>query len=351
MASKVAAKGVAKGGVKTKKYFTGEQLQNMDSDLIKDLADYIDPDGSERKAHDEKKVNNAKQKHNDKPDKPVPRPDNIDFEQKNIEPRIKEEPVKPKEPKKEEEDDVPDTDAKELKNTSAWYDRLTRNLPCVLLFIGKSKSGKSHAIEHICRYMTVQNKFWKFGICMLGSHGASRDYRWMPKKYVLDGFQPDFLEKYVEKMKKFLEEKQKDDPDYEMEHSFLILDDCLGQIKGAYWDKFVSWFRHLNITILISTQYLKARNCANTLMREQSKLVFLWPSGAKNTINGAFEWWGSGQFNSLEDFKERFRQKTSKPYQCMLIESDNNNAAENFIGWKAPKGNKNWTLAKSEDDE
>jgi hypothetical protein len=212
-------------------------------------------------------------------------------------------------------------------------EHIKKQFPTLILLLGKSKSGKSHLTKYLLQYYTLEKPIWQFGLCLTGSP-YNHEYTFLPDHAVHE-YNEDILESYINELKTRKDESKGE----KMPASFLILDDCLGLIsKTAAWQNLLSTYRHLNITIFLSVQYLKTE-ASSTLVREQAGIVCAFKSTNINVINCLYDYFGSELFESVKDFKARYSACTSEKYHCMLYIADDalSSSNKNFLSFTAPK--------------
>lgn len=210
---------------------------------------------------------------------------------------------------------------------------IKKQFPTVCLFVAKSKSGKTHLVRYLLTYYCVHDRFFNFGLVLTGSP-YNHEYDFLPSKYVRQ-FNGELLDAYIA----HLRQKKDDSRGQPLPPSFLVLDDCLGLIqKTGAWQNLVSTFRHLNITIFITTQYLKASEVSGTFIREQTGVLFAFRTSNVHTIKALYDYFGANVFDKLKDFQERFNECVKVQHQCMLYIDSHNlmSKSKNFLPLAAP---------------
>lgn len=200
----------------------------------------------------------------------------------------------------------------------------------MVLSVGKSKRGKTYNTNYLLQYFTLQNPVFKGGMVFQGSKGMNDDYAWMPDSHVIDGYNEDVLRAWVDKLKTI-----RGHVGDEMPATFLIFDDLLNAVQtNAYFNNFISLYRHLNISIFMNVQSL-ANRTSSTLVREQTNFAFFYKTSAKNTLKHMYEWFGQ-QWDNEKEFYEHFHKTTHDKHCAMLIDTSNDGKRGNFVQWKAP---------------
>ena len=200
-------------------------------------------------------------------------------------------------------------------------------VPACLLFVGKPKRGKSNAVKYFLLKNLLEGKF-KFGIVFTRTK-YSKEYDYLPEKYVYTGFQQDILEKYLSGMEKMLEE------DKDIPPNFVVFDDLLGLLSKTNPTllNFFACHRHTNTSVFLCTQHLKSG--ASTTLREITTHAFLFNTKTKNTLEALFECFGQ-LFDNFDEFKNYFFDLTAEQYVCMLYSQDVDDIDENYVAFQAP---------------
>jgi hypothetical protein len=205
--------------------------------------------------------------------------------------------------------------------------------PTIFLMVGKPKSGKSNAIKYLILKNSLDNhkgsaKF-EFGLCMSGT-SYNKHYDFLPKKYVINGYNEEVLQNYVANLEQKIEKEG-----IKLPPNFLILDDLIGLMtnNNNFLVNLFSLHRHLNMTIFLAVQYLKVG--ASTTLREITTHAILFNSKSFNTINGLFEAYGQ-LFDNVKDFKQLFLRITKEKHTGMLYISSIEDIENNYLIFKSP---------------
>lgn len=211
--------------------------------------------------------------------------------------------------------------------------KIKQQMPGLFLFLGKSKSGKSYLLKYLLQYFCLMKRVFKFGLILTGS-AYNHEYDFLPSKAVHE-YKENILMKYVDQLK----DRKNKDTGKELPPSFIVLDDCLGLVqKSKAWQNLVSTYRHLNITLFISVQYLKASEVSGTLIREQTSVLFAFSSTNMSVIKCLYDYFGADVFDKIEDFKARYQLVTKEPHAAMLYIASNElrDKSKNFKPFLAP---------------
>ena len=213
-------------------------------------------------------------------------------------------------------------------------DEITKQLPGLFLLVGKSKSGKSYFLKYLLQYYCLYKRIFNFGLVLTGSE-YNHEYPFLPQNAVGE-FSEEKLMQYINQLK----ERKSKGNGKPLPASFIVLDDCLGLVQQTKsWQSLISTFRHLNISIFISVQYLKASQISSTLIREQTNVLIAFRSTNINTIRALYDYYGSDIFETLDEFRKRYSACTQEKYHALVYISDDQLADpdKNFISMKVPE--------------
>lgn len=231
-------------------------------------------------------------------------------------------PIKPKKkPKKVKEEPISET---------GWSMDDFR-FPACILSVGKPKSGKTYNTRFLLTYFCKTKPVFKGGLVMTGSRDLNEDYDFLPEKAIINGYDEELLKRHVAKLEAYRKRTGNPPP-----ASFIVFDDILGRLQGsAFFNNFISIYRHLNITVFINVQYMKTR-ASNTLLRECIKYAFIFKTTTKISLQCIYEVIGQS-FDSFEEFKEIFMKATNEPHAACLYIADRNDKHENYFTSIAPE--------------
>lgn len=207
-----------------------------------------------------------------------------------------------------------------------------KQFPTLILLLGKSKSGKSYLIKWLIRQYTQKIHHFQYGLVLTGSY-YNHEYEYLPSHAVHE-YKAEILDTYINNLK----QKKTEGNGKPLPASFLVLDDCLGLItKTPAWQNLLSTYRHLNITLFLSVQYLKSES-SSTLVREQTGVLFAFKSTNVNVIKCLYDYYASEVFENFEDFKERYLECCQKKHCCCVYVNDDMLAKpnKNFLRFKCP---------------
>ena len=164
-------------------------------------------------------------------------------------------------------------------------------ITCFYLFVGRSGSGKSVLMKCLLANGCQEEK-WAFGLCFVSTK-FKYDFKWMPNKAVVEGYNEAILERYVGKLRAMYNK------DGRLPRSFLIFEDCQGLLDNTskFFTNFMATFRHLNSDIFITAQYISGQRGISPIIREQVTHAIMFRSGTERTLRHLYEAFG-GEFES-----------------------------------------------------
>lgn len=177
-------------------------------------------------------------------------------------------------------------------------------IPAIFSFAARPRSGKSHMIKHLVRHLGFKGG-WV--ICPTAFNG---DYNFIPEKARFPRYDPKLISQ--------IEEVQKGDP----KPRFLIIDDCLGDIRpdDPTINALFSRYRHYNLSVFIGTQYIRK---ISPTMRTCTTYFFIWPQTTKKDILKLHEDVASGYDAVADPAVFLAKLKGLGQYEAMLLDSRN----------------------------
>ena len=199
--------------------------------------------------------------------------------------------------------------------------------PFSILICGRPGSGKSQLI----RFILCENSAdystdpFKFGIVMCNT-SFNNSYDYIPDNYVHSKFDISIIENMM-----MIQESTN-----AVHRAFLVLDDCLpqGEFNNQIFTRILTQFRHLNISIIIATQYIYK---VPPTFRECATHVAIFKQTTKRSFSALFESFGS-YFESLNDFMN-YVQSNTGDYKFILysVNSSSKEIKDLYQVKKAPK--------------
>ena len=201
-----------------------------------------------------------------------------------------------------------------------------------VLICAKRKSGKSYLLKYLTEY--EQNTFYKiYVICP--TEAINNFYSSIiPKSQIYDAYSEKWTEELINKMTTINSNKLPN----EKVNVLLILDDCIADTdfhNSLSLKKLFVRVRHINIAIIITTQYL---NSIPPIARNNSDYILVGQLN-KQSIQILIDEYLAGNITKQE-FTEYYRKATNN-YGFMVINGcsvkDNNNANEIYGIIRTPR--------------
>lgn len=214
-------------------------------------------------------------------------------------------------------------------------------LPALVILAGSSKSGKTHALKSLLLDHTLNRKNgFKFGLVFTSTKFNCEYSQNIPDKYILEGFDINILYNFVERIKdkygKTIEKNIKKgiSTNTGVPPSFIIFDDIISSINqnDKFFKCFISTFRHYNISVFISVQYIHQ---VSPLIRQQANYAFIFHHEQKKSIESLFYSFG-GSFENEKQFKNFLQDLTKERYHCLVYIKDEYEKDKKYLDYKAP---------------
>ena len=153
------------------------------------------------------------------------------------------------------------------------FDIIIDNGPSIIILCAAPKSGKTYMVKYLMNELFKKKKL-DYGICFCPTNFTGA-YDYLPEHYIHSQYNENtFINFYniqIEQIKK----NKKCKP------AFVIFDDCIGSVnfESNKFKKIISTYRHPNLTLIFTTQYIKAlptilRECASFFITfRQSKEI------------------------------------------------------------------------------
>lgn len=171
------------------------------------------------------------------------------------------------------------------------FQAIEENIPNhpAILFAGKRRTGKSTTCDNLME-KTMQHI--PFGIVMSETTMNGFWQKRVPEALCFQGWREDILLALKARQVKMMAKYGAKDP---RTFAFIILDDVIADQNAIRFSKTINSFftegRHLNITVMITTQYMKG---IGPMLRGNMDIVFLQPIyglGDRKTINELYAGW------------------------------------------------------------
>ena len=189
-------------------------------------------------------------------------------------------------------------------------------LPFTLNIAGFCGSGKSHCIQYLIKSIKSQLDCI---IVISNTANFNDDYKFLDeytniKTKIINSLNAEQAIKLIMKIQKRNREQDN------KKNVLLIFDDVFGSIKDSkYFKDLVSTYRHYNISIVFSAQYISG---AQTYLREISAYVIVFNQRTQSALKLAYEAYFAADFESFGDFKTHFKNSL-KQYHFYFIDRKN----------------------------
>lgn len=182
-------------------------------------------------------------------------------------------------------------------------------MPCVILSVGKTESGKTHMIKYLLKCLAMKGRF-NYG-CVISSTLFEGEWDCVPEQ---NRAFPTQARKYICRIIKY--QKRWKEQGILM-HSFIVLDDCIGAINfnDALWTQIVTTLRHYGVTLFVNTQYY----CKlPAVFRSQAGYIFFMKMLNDRELRAAYE--GCFPFMKYREFKEFVKERTGD-HKCIFVDN------------------------------
>ena len=192
--------------------------------------------------------------------------------------------------------------------------KLNLELPGLYMICGLQGGGKSHLI----RFMMYENRA-KFDCGIVFTNTAFKDgnFDYVDRRFVHREYSEEVLKNLKGIFSKQIESGKKP-------RGFVVFDDCLSgrQWRSAELVSLVTQVRHYNITVVISTQYVKA---IPPLFHSNAFKVYMFFMGGQAAMKALYEYYGQ-LVGTFEEFKAFFTGATAPKHQFLEYDCRNGGA-------------------------
>ena len=174
--------------------------------------------------------------------------------------------------------------------------------PSICLFSAAPKSGKTYMIEFIIKTLWAEQRF-SYGFIFSMTALNNGDYDYLPRRYIYG--------QYDDKKLGAIMQHQRNKGGPNAPPAFIVFDDCLGaaQFNSAVFTQLVTTYRHMNLTLFITTQYVFK---VPPVFRDCCTFAFIFKQGTMKSMKALWETFGSMFFSKYADwakFVNRYTQK------------------------------------------
>ena len=188
----------------------------------------------------------------------------------------------------------------------------------LFLLLGKTHSGKSMILKYIM-YQIHRRRPFDFGISFSKTY-FNGSCNFVPKRHQYSEFKEDLVIKFMEIMKQYKQQGIE-------KHAYLILDDMIGSVnlKTSIWDIIATQIRHYNISVFITSQYIKK---LPPILRSNVNIIFATKIVKKSDLDCMFEEFGVGM--DRDTFKHMFEYNTQN-YNVLVIDNTTTSNDPNMV--------------------
>jgi len=200
------------------------------------------------------------------------------------------------------------------------------------MFIGSSRSGKSYLLKFgLTQLLEEKKNGLKFGLVFTATKHTGA-YDWLPDHAVVNGFNPVILKNYL----KWLLATQKKKKQKVIPNNFIVFDDIVNSLqqKEKWFEEFLSTYRHYNITLFVTTQFIN--KCA-PLFREQAEYAYIFQLHIAKAIEATYDSYGS-LFETVKKWKAFPVASTSAEHTALVWNKESKPViALKYSVFKAPE--------------
>jgi hypothetical protein len=193
--------------------------------------------------------------------------------------------------------------------------------PGVFLAIAKKFAGKSHLLRWVLSSLIKAGRF-DWGIVISATARTTGEWDLVPRRFIYPAYDPKVI-KRVRMVQRANKESR----------AFIVLDDIVGVLKiDKTIQSLITSARHENITVFVTTQYLKG---LPPICRENAETVFLFRQPNRDLIKEAWKIWG----DCIDKAEwERIMLEDVVDHRALLIDTraQSGKAADKYKLIKAP---------------
>lgn len=189
-------------------------------------------------------------------------------------------------------------------------------LPFVLNVAGFCSSGKSHMVRYLI--MSFKNEF-DCVVVISNTASFTQDYEFL-KDMKIKHFIFGTLD-FENKIKSIMAIQKKNRLNNVSRKILIIFDDIMASVRDCkIFKDLISTYRHYNISIVFSTQYISA---SASYVREISNYIVIFNQRTKNALKLCFENYFCDTFETFTEFNNHFSKALEK-YAFYFIDRSKN---------------------------
>jgi len=194
--------------------------------------------------------------------------------------------------------------------------------PFTCFLCAMPRGGKSYMERYLCRLLMKGGMFNRVRVF---SPTCYDDWAGVPDEWKFDIYDERILESIIEEQRLLGPDNKT--PDGRL---LLVFDDLLGlaNFQSRVWTHLVSTYRHLGISMFISTQQLVK---LPTLIRNIASHTFIFkqPRQAYEALYSAF----GADWDSKDDFIDMLRENTAGNHECVIYTRRGIRSGPDTINW------------------
>ena len=166
--------------------------------------------------------------------------------------------------------------------------------------VGTCGSGKSYLIKYMLRSM---RRSFNFVVVFSNTAGFTKDYEFLNEIGMPHAIHSSLNIETI--TAKVMEIQKKNRLQNRLRNVLIIFDDCFGNVGNSkIFKNLVSTYRHYNISIIFSTQYVSG---ATTFLREISNYVVIFNQRTQNALRLTYENYFAADYENFNEFKQHFK--------------------------------------------
>ncbi len=203
--------------------------------------------------------------------------------------------------------------------------------PTLSILIGAPFTGKTYTIKSLLhQYQQLQP--FKFGKCWYLPSVEHDEYNYLSADTADNNFSNEKLQAYVKEMRTNVSDGRKNDPNFQLEPNFIVLDGVSIESYDAQFRSWLSTFKHTNTWV-----FFASRSLTNLMFKEIANHAFLFKSDNDMSLCKMFGNKLSGKTQGLRYDMYMELQDKCNEQQCVLFTADECPCRTWQSPWEAPK--------------
>jgi GTPase SAR1 family protein len=200
-------------------------------------------------------------------------------------------------------------------------------LPNISLICAPPASGKTYLIKYLLTDLYKKKKI-DYGVVFCSTSFNKDNFDYIPENYLYSSYDENIILNLMNIQQQQIDFNDKAKP------AFIVFDDMLGLIKfdSKLIIELFTKYRHYNITILITTQYIYA---IPPLLRECTTFFFTFYLSSYRSLKAIYDCF-LGDFDNYKECKKFIIDNTGD-YKFIVVKTFESNKNKKFNVCKAPK--------------